>query len=539
MRGAVKIAKIVFLNQLASLWRQYRPGKLYKKPGIIGAAIIYGVVLLNMLFVVYRYAGSVTNPLDPSLPEWWLPGAVLDVVSALILVLTFTQYYVRESLVVVPPDFEFVLYQPLHVREIYAGIGLGIAAFVLVSLVPMAVLISFIIPWFFFMLIYLFTYVMLVLDPIFFISSRVLRRLGRLSIVSVVVQAYIVFGVLHSLFNSFLFGGLFVSPFLSYPITWLYFIVLSLYELVGYASFLAYFLIVFCFFLLVVFFAGGWLDVSDFTSFRDVYEVRLLRDLKKVLRRDVLVSWSSPSDALRRVVLEFTVYSPRLMFRKYLPLFLGSLAAAFLVRGFLPQEYLVELVEQYLIPIVVALGVGAYVGFIRELLANDLKYLWVYRVYLIDLSFFSRVLMLKYVIASLVVVSVVSVLAASLSADFAVFLGVLVVAPACVFSVFIVLLTAVLLLRRAKSQEPASEVYLRGGLPVLDPVSQLLFLPLVISGIITYSSLALYLFLVFHGLIPYIYVAAASATSPVVSYVAYSLFSSLLARVLAEVDVRV
>ncbi|MEM3924175.1 MAG: hypothetical protein QXZ48_07825, partial [Zestosphaera sp.] len=97
----------------------------------------------------------------------------------------------------------------------------------------------------------------------------------------------------------------------------------------------------------------------------------------------------------------------------------------------------------------------------------------------------------------------------------------------------------VLLLRRAKSQEPASEVYLRGGLPVLDPVSQLLFLPLVISGIITYSSLALYLFLVFHGLIPYIYVAAASVTSPVVSYVAYSLFSSLLARVLAEVDVRV
>lgn len=536
MREVIKVAEVVFLNQLMSLWRRHRPGKIYRKPEIIVAAIIYGVVFLNALFVVYSRAGSMTNLLDPRPPESWLPGVVVDVVSVLILVYTFIQYYLRENLMIVLPDFEFILYQPMSAGEIYAGIGLGIVVFVLVSLAPMVVILSFFVPWFSFMLIYFFTYVLLVFDPLFFTSSRVLRRLGRLGLVSAFIQAYVIFGLVHSFFNSCLFGRFFVSPLLSYPVKWLYLLVLSLYESVGCLSFLIYFLGVFSLFFLVVFSVGGWLDVSDFTGFREVYEVRLSRELKKVLRRDVFVNWGSSADALRRVVLEFTVYNPRLMFRRYVPVFLGVLTVAFFVRSFLLQG---SLVEWYLMLFVLVAGIAAYGGFVRELLANDLRYLWIYRVYLIDLSFFSRVLMLKYVVASLVVVSVVSGLAASLSANFTVFFGVLVVAPACVLSVFVTLLTAVALLGRARSREPVSEVYLRGGLPFVDPVSQLLFLPLVISGLITYLSLAFYSFLVVYGLITYVYVAVASAASLVVSYFAYLLFSGVLARVLAESDVRV
>lgn len=536
MREVFKVAEVVFLDQLMSLWRRYSPGKIYRKPGIVAATIVYGVVFLNMLFLVYSRAGSVANPLDPRLPESWLPGVAVDVVSALILVYAFVQYYLRENLMIVPPDFEFILYQPLRAGEIYAGVGLGIAMFVLVSLTPMAVILSFFVPWFSFMLIYFFTYVSLVFDPLFFTSSRVLRRLGRLGLVSAFIQAYIVFGAVHSFFDSCLLGRFLVSPLLSYPVKWLYLAVLSLYESVGCLSFLIYFLGVFSLFFLVVFSVGGWLDVSDFTGFREVYEARLSRELKKVLRRDVFVNWSSSADALRRVVLEFTVYNPRLMFRRYVPAFLGVLTAGFFVRSFLLQG---SLVEWYLMLLVVVAGMAVYSGFVRELLANDLRYLWIYRVYLIDLSFFSRVLMLKYVIASLVVVSVVSGLAASLSANLTVFFGVLVVAPACVLSVFVTLLTAVALLGRARSQEPVSEVYLRGGLPFVDPVSQLLFLPLVISGLTTYLSLAFYSFLVIYGLIAYVHVVVASVASLVMSYFAYLLFSGVLARVLAESEVRV
>ncbi|MEM0026713.1 MAG: hypothetical protein QXD38_02110 [Ignisphaera sp.] len=477
MREVLKIAKVVFLNQFTSLWRQYRPGKLYKKPGPILVAIIYGALLLNLIYIIQRnLQESPIELLNPRLPEGWLPNLITDIVSAIILLFSLYAYFMRKNIATIPPDFEFLLYQPLRPGDIYAGLVLGVFAFSLISLLPMLLLLLipplavYRISWFGFLLIYLFAHMLLVLDPLFFISSRILRRLGHLGTASALIQAYLAFGVAHSLFISYSLGQPSISPFLSYPVKGLYLVVLRLYEFVGYLSFFIYFVVAFSICLLVTSSLGRMIEVTDLASFRDVYELRLSRELKKVLKREGLVSWVSPAEALRRVVLEFTVYNPRLLLRKYTPVFVLVLIVGFAVRSFLHNPDLNT--QFYLISFTASAGIMGYVGFVRELLANDLKHLWVYRVYLIDLSPLSKILIVKYAIASLLPMFILTGLIASLSANFIAFVAPLIVLPVCIFSIFITLLIAATLLKRAKHHEPASEIYMRGGLPLIDPISQ-------------------------------------------------------------------
>ena len=545
MREVLKISKVVFLNQLKSVWRRYGPGKLYKSLGFILAVIIlvliifYGVIILISIHITY----SLSELFNPSLPEDWLHNFILDIVSALIFLYFLYAYFMRENLLSIPPDFEFLLYQPLHARDIYAGKSLGTSAFSLFLLLYVVILylspiaIVFGVPWIVPLSIYLFVHAELILDPLFSISSHVLRKLGRLSMVSVLSQAYLVFGVVHSLFISYSLGLPSISPFLSYPVKGLYLVILKLYELVGYLSFFIYFIVAFFICLLVTSSLGRIIEVTDFVSFRDIYELRLSRKLRKVLRRESLVSWVSPAEALRRVVLEFTVYNPRLLLRNYTPIFMLVLIVGFTVRSFLHGLDLT--VQSYLISFIVVAGIMVYEGFIMELLANDLKHLWVYRVYLIDLSPLSKILIVKYAIASLLTMFILTGLIASLSANFMVFAAPLIVLPVCIFSIFITLLIAATLLKRAKHHEPASEIYMRGGLPLIDPISQLLFWPLVLSAVITYLSLAICSFMTISSQVSHLYVVVALAVSLVASYVEYIIFSRILARVYAKCDVNV
>ena len=49
----------------------------------------------------------------------------------------------------------------------------------------------------------------------------------------------------------------------------------------------------------------------------------------------ILTSWSLPADVVKRVILEFTVYNPRLLLLKYTPTFIVATVVGFFVSSIL------------------------------------------------------------------------------------------------------------------------------------------------------------------------------------------------------------
>ncbi|MEM0014346.1 MAG: hypothetical protein QXS42_03520 [Zestosphaera sp.] len=540
MRGVLGVTRIVFVNQFKSLWRQFRPGRLYKKPGFVVAMIFYVLMFLNILYLAYRDYVNSTGPawFDPRPPDNWLLSLAGDILSALFLVYSFVQYFIRKNVMSIPPDLEFLLYQPLHAWEIYVGMLIGSTAFIVISLTALWAVFSFLIPWFAFLVIYGFTYVLLVIDPLFFTVSRILRRSGHAGKVIVVAQTYLLVGFTHTLFISYSNGRPTVSPFLSYPVKGPYILTLSLYESFSYLSFLIYLASALLVTLLTASTLGRRLDVSDFMSFRDAYEARLSSELRKLLRRDALTSWSSPTDALRRVVLEFTVYNPRLLVRRYVPIFIGLLAGGFLARSVLMNQGVDPITGQpYLTMFLFMVALLIHSNFLRELLVNDLKCLWIVRVYMPDLRYFSRLLMLKYTVAYLAGMTAVAGFVASLSLNPTVLATPLVMLPVLTLSVFTTLFMAALLVRRARHHEPVTEIYQRGGLPIADPISQVLLLPMFLLISITCLSVFATFFLIITGVLTHTHVMLISIASVFISYLLYRLLSRGLAETLFWIDI--
>jgi len=533
MYRALLVARIVFLNMLKSTWRQYRPGKLRKKPGFILAIVYYGVLIAILVYIAWsKWSTGEQSLLDPRLSGNTVLEFIGDLLSALVIVFVITRYFIREGFTMILPDVEFLLYQPLHLWEVYTGMILGTVMYILLSTTLLSALLVVYGLWLVYIFIYISIYLMLIVEPLFFISSRIIRRSGYFDIAQVIFLGYITIGIFHSLFTSLYTGTPRISIILSYPVKGPYILLIKLYELIGHICFLVYFVIIFSTCLLVVSILSKRLDISDFVSFRDIYEIKLSRELGSSLKREVFTTWSTPNDAMRRVILEFTIYNPRTLLKKYIPIFITATIAGFIVRVVLTRlgVFVLEGPGGVLLISAVPMGVlYASISFIRELLSNDLKCLWVIRIYSVNIEYFIKLLVAKYSLVLSIILAIITGFIATLSNDFAWLLALLSSSPIIILVVFIAILITSLFLKRARSLEPASEVFK----PIVDPISQLLFIPIAFAAMIAYTIVLLVKII----LTNYIYLPIILPPTLLLSYVIFTVTSRFLSRVFLEIDV--
>jgi len=267
-------------------------------------------------------------------------------------------------------------------------------------------------------------------------------------------------------------------------------------------------------------------------SFRDIYEIKLSRELGSSLKREVFTTWSTPNDAMRRVILEFTIYNPRTLLKKYIPIFITATIAGFIVRVVLTRlgVFVLEGPGGVLLISAVPMGVlYASISFIRELLSNDLKRLWMIRIYSVNIEYFIKLLVAKYSLVLSIILAIITGFIATLSNDFAWLLALLSSSPIIILVVFIAILITSLFLKRARSLEPASEVFK----PIVDPISQFLFIPIAFAAMIAYTIVLLVKII----LTNYIYLPIILPPTLLLSYVIFTVTSRFLSRVFLEIDV--
>ena len=543
LKKALEVARVVFVNHLKSLWRAYDLKKPRRSPSLLLLVVQYAIALLLAINFVLVAHGRLS-----SLREYWLgirpPKNELinlagDVLSALFTSYLLTHYFKQRKLVVITPDHEFLLYQPLQPKELYAGLVIGLYTYFTVTFLPwLFIVILFTAPWLGFTIFYFFVYIMFA-DPILFIVSSIVRKLGHSNTALSLAVAYIAIGVAHSAIATALDSWPRVSPLLTYLVKGPYLLAIALCESIGYIAILVCLVFTISAAVLVIYIGGGRLDVSDFTTLGEAYEVRLRQALAKSLKRDVLVDWSSTSDAVRKVVLEFTVYNPRAVLRRYMPLFISLVIAGYALRCVLAiyePSLLRTRIFDYVAILAYSMIPGVLGTFVGELLSNELKYLWVTRVYLLDLNHFVKPLLAKYVIVYFVILSSITGFLASYRLNPLIALAPLVSSPAIVLSVFITIRLSLVLTKRAKHREPSTSVYRLGIVPALDPVAQLLLALVMTSGLITSVVTATIVELISLGALTYWVVLIVATASVWISYSLIKLLCKPLAMFLAKTD---
>ncbi|MEM2499146.1 MAG: hypothetical protein QW289_03050 [Sulfolobales archaeon] len=543
LRKTLWVARVVFVNQLKSLWRAHEPRKPHRSPSfllLVAQCAIALLLVINFTLAVRGRLGNLAeNWLSLRPPEGELLSLAGDILSALLTTYLLTHYFKQERLVAVTPDFEFLLYQPLQPKELYAGIVIGLYAYFMVTFLPWwFIALVYTVPWLGFTVFYFFAYMMLA-DPALFTASSIARRSGHSSTVLSLAIAYIATGIVHSAVTTILDGWPRISPLLTYPVKGPYILALALCESVGYAGILILMASAVSTALLVIYTVGGSLNISDFTTSGEAYEVRLRQALSKSLKRGVLTDWPSTATAVRKVVLEFTVYNPRAVLRRYLPLLLSLITVGYVLRYVLSSygpRLLSAGIFDYMAVLAYLLAPTVLGGFVGELLSNDLKYLWVIKVYLIDLDHFVKPLLIKFVIVYFAVSSAITGFLASYKLNPLIMLAPIVASPAIVLSVFTTICLSLVLAKRARYRGPSEDIYRQGITPALDPVKQLLLALVMGSGLITAAVTALIAELVDLGILTYWTTSVAASVSVGTSCFLIKFLSKPLAVFLAKTD---
>jgi len=230
--------------------------------------------------------------------------------------------------------------------------------------------------------------------------------------------------------------------------------------------------------------------------------------------------------------------------RRYIPIFIVVTAAGFIARLLLLDWG----IDPASIPLLVFLPVVVVYGginFLREMLSNDLKYLWVVRVYLIDTNYFTRVLTLKYSLTLSIILFIAVGGASTLYANPALLLLPIITLPFIVLTVFALLLSASFFLRKVRSSEPASEIFkfevlgtsIPASIPTPDPISQVLFLPSLIAFLVASLGITLVYIFILMGLVSYANLPVIIPISMASTYIVFTVTSKILSNRFFEVDI--
>ncbi|MEM4513503.1 MAG: hypothetical protein QXZ41_03240 [Ignisphaera sp.] len=412
MRKALAIAKTFVLFGI----RQFFVGTpirriLYTKYEFLAIITTNTVSILTALILSYTYGEDLfINP--------WKSNIFIDLILAFFLVFTSIIFiFTPAKGLSLPPGYEFLLYQPVKHDEIITGITLGITLqsitiFMLMASIPLVISFFFnttlgsippslrVIVSFILLLVYVMVYYMpftLVLDVVRTILLKKRRDFYFLSI-QIIAFVYIFIGISHSIILSIDSGFPTISSILTIPIKLPYIIAFEISKFIGFIGYIFGIIAAFSTFYVLIRYVNPFLSVEDFISIRDVYEERLAKQIENELKRKPLISWVSPEEVLKQVLIDLSPLNPRNNVKRYTLAFLVVISIAFILRVvFMKIHYIT--IENLGAFSGFIIGVGImfmHIPLINELLFNDLRSLWILKIYSCNDLPFVKILNIKY-----------------------------------------------------------------------------------------------------------------------------------------------
>ena len=417
--------------------------------------LFIGLVLLLVLFTVLIafkpreiVEESITGSIREILGELGL--SLRDISAILSMIAFLTVYYtiVKGGMFVVvaeEAEYEILLSQPISLRTYFAGKSLSIIIqYILYSLLYITV-----IP-----IVAIFTgdIIKAVLAPFIlgislsiFPLSRLLADVVRVSlsrnrfekIIDVIISLYVIIGLIDTVVRWY------PSPMLTWLFQPTFNAILYCFSRTAGINSIMYWILWIIIVLtglsttIIVF--GGRIYPENIKPIYHIARERLIWSMRPRKKIDL---WSSkPEKSLFKYIIGVELYNSQHMLVSITIMFLGVLGAYFTKILLLKNVSIEDLqyITVFITPFIVSMVAS---GLMNILLAQDLAYLWIYRVYLLDQKPFAKILLVKYYVNIIEAFIIIGLINAILLENYALILTPIVTLPLIVITAPIVLVVA-------------------------------------------------------------------------------------------------
>jgi hypothetical protein len=532
MRKALLVAKIVFMNRFLATFRPYstsRRGRALAKFGVALqiVSLVFLIIMSIALAMIAHMEGrinifSYASPNDPL------------VASILIAILTYSLLYLSNvRAIVYYPSEEFLLYQPLQLYEIYIGLYLGESLTYILIIAFAATLSLGMAPKVAYAIFFGSIFAALVLTPIMRLVIAIASKRGYLEIVKAFLYTYIVMGVAHTAYEVLNQKSFTLSPLLLYPASAGYLLGIAMMKTLGFVAIALYPLACLGLGLVLAHQLGKAIDISDFVSFEEA-AFRRPRSLKE-LKRDLVLDWGSPEEAVKKSLL-YPVFTPRRVVMRY-----GLGMAVALLLGEAIKLALNALNVEIQIPMFSIIIVLAMIlhsltySIVYEFLLYDAKFLWVLRLYLTDMGIYARIMLIKSFVKIMLSAEIVLLFLAGLMNSYIYALAPIILPlPLTLYALAITLFTLPYM-RRVRIETVADVIRSESMVLVRDPATQLLSIADIVIAYTILSTLVFVAPAIASAPQPHTFIALAAVYAS--TYATYKLSVKLLQRKFTEVDV--
>lgn len=278
---------------------------------------------------------------------------------------------------------------------------------------------------------------------------------------------------------------------------------------------------------------GKAIDVSDFVSFEEV-AFRRQRSLKE-LRRDLVLDWGSPEEAVKKSLL-YPVLTPRRVVTRY---GLGMLVALPLGEAIrLALNALNINIQTLIFFVVIALAMilaSLTYSIVYEFLLYDTRFLWILRLCLPDMGIYARIMLIKsFIKVTLLAEIVLLLLAGLMNSHIYALAPIILPLPLALYALAITLFT-LSYMRKVRIQTVADIMRSESMVLVRDPVVQLLHIADMVMAYTILSILVFVVPVIASAPQPHMFIALAVIYAS--TYAAYKLSVKLLQKKFTEVDV--
>lgn len=517
MRKALAIAKTIALFGVRQLFG-----------GPIVRRILYtkyehlAIIMINIMSIVMVLALSYAYGIELFINPW-KPNIFVDTILAFLFIfLLIGVVFSSAKGVGLLPGYEFLLYQPVDFGELVIGIMIGvvlqtITVFMLIAFIPLTIfLLSISLGYVLPILKSVVSFILLIIHltvsymPLAFVldiaKTLLLRRKEEYSFLPmyVFVFIYILIGISHSVILSIDSGSPIISPILILPVKAFYIIAFEISKFIGFAGYIFGLLALFCLYYALLRYVGQFLGVEDFMSVKDVYELRLAKQLEKEFKRKPLISWSSPEEVLKQVLIDLSPLNPRNNIKSYAIAFSIAICIAFILRTIstrIPYTT-VEYLNTFWWSITSGIMMLMHMPLVNELLFNDLRSLWILKVYSCNDLPFVKILNIKYLSYLGIAMTILSLFNAIVFQSFYLVFLPLLNLPFICLSINLLIIFGLRYLRKHKGRPPHI-LGTAGGTPpdisafvlvlpiLLFMVGSSLFYSLIAAGILTGINLVL------------------------------------------------
>ncbi len=504
--------------------------------------LFIGLIMLLLVFTIIvsfkprevveeSIVGSVKNILGE------LGLSLSDISAILSLVAFLTVYYtvVKGGMFVVvaeEAEYEILLSQPISLRSYFAGKSLSIVmqytlySILYITVIPIVaiftgdVIKAIVAP--------LILGVSLAIFPLSRLLADVVRvalasRKGYERIIDLTLTLYVLIGLIDTVTRWY------PSPILTWMFQPTFNAILYCFStsvsILGIAYWILWIIVILAGLSVAITFLGGGIYPENIRPLYHIAKEKLIWSMRP--RKKIDLWSSSPEKSLFKYIIGVELYNSQHVLLSIALMALGGVGAYFTRILFLKNMDVgdLEYITMFITPFIVSMIAS---GLVNILLAQDLAYLWIYRVYLRDQKPYARVLLLKYYINLLEAFTMIGLINAILLDNYILIATPIVVLPLIVITAPIVLAVAL----RFASRRRVVKTSVVGLYVVEDVVMMLLWSLLTLFFIADTFAFTIISYKLTLTSIIYL-----SLISILVTYVIHRIGLKLLTRIITSMDI--